>query len=50
MAEADATSLNLCEVLILDKWSLARGHLLAVKRQETKEIVQQNVKGKMADA
>ena len=31
MAEADVISHKLREVLILEKWSLARGHLFVVK-------------------
>ena len=55
MAEADVMSLKKHEVLILDKRSLARGHLFVcenfnnVKKPSKKKIVHRNVKGKMAD-
>ena len=55
MAEPDVISLKFHEVLILDKRSLARGHLFVLKvltiveKPSKKKIVQHNVKGKMAD-
>ena len=54
MTEADVISRKLCEVLILDKRGLARGHLFVVKvlttsRNKAKKFVLQIVKEKMAD-
>ena len=55
MAEADVMSLKLRQLLILSKQSLVRGHVFVVKvlttsrKPSKKKLVQQNVKGKMAD-